>query len=100
MQLISSVDICQVYGGHQATHDELLNSAKEYSFQFALVGGTLSGIYGLCTNHTVTTVVGNTWLYTSSFTSVFWIGLGVSWAIGVAVGLAVAVASSESEVKA
>lgn len=89
MQLLSYSDICQVSGGAQPTKEEVLSAMEHYSFFGALLGGAASGIYGLCTNHTVTTIVGRTLTMTGSFVDVFFMGLGISWMAGAAVGLGV-----------
>lgn len=90
MQLLTYSDICQVSGGRQVTKEEALSSMEHYSFFGALLGGAASGIYGICTNHSVTTMAGTLLTIESSFPTVFWLGLGISWAAGAAVGLGVA----------
>lgn len=95
MQLLSFSEISQVSGGHQIALNEALNSMEHYSFMFALLGGAASAIYGLCTNSTVVTATVTTLTMADSFTQVFWVGVGASWAIGAAVGLGVAVYQSQ-----
>ena len=95
MQLLSNAEISQVSGGHQVTKEEAFKSMEHYSFSFALVGGAVSGIYGMCTNANVSTMVGTTMTIAGSFTNVFWIGLGISWALGATVGLGVAIYNAE-----
>lgn len=90
MQLLSYSEIGQVSGGLRVTKEEALDSMEHYSFFAALIGGSASGIYGLCTNQGVATLAGSTITIAGSFTNVFWIGLGVSWAVGAAVGFGVA----------
>ncbi|MGD9591002.1 MAG: hypothetical protein AB7V32_00610 [Candidatus Berkiella sp.] len=90
MRLLSTSEISHVSGAHNLSEGAALSAMEHYSFMGALLGGGLSGIYGLCTNHTITTTVGATMTMTSSFINVFWIGLGVSWLAGAAVGLAIA----------
>lgn len=95
MQLLSYSEINLVSGGRQVTKEEALDSMAHYSFFAALFGGGASGLYGLCTNHGVATLVGSTITIEGSFISVFWSGLAVSWVVGAAVGLGVAVYNAQ-----
>jgi hypothetical protein len=95
MKQLSYLETLQITGGHQLTADAVFSSMEHYSFLFALFGGAASGIYGLCTNATVTTLSNLTLTMTGSFTTVFWMGMGISWAVGASVGLGVAIYNAE-----
>ncbi|MCS5710299.1 hypothetical protein [Candidatus Berkiella aquae] len=96
MKLLSYSEIHEVSGGRQVTPEEMLSSMQEYSFFGALLGGAASGIYGLCTNHSVTMMTGTLLTIENSFMTVFWMGLGISWTAGVIVGVGMALYNAEN----